>query len=230
MKIASAALLLLVGVAANSHAAPISWSEIQFGNNQLLSSGQSVELTFDVNGSIDTSADTIESFDFTWTIRDNDPDVVMWWGWVQTGTDCRRGGRSCTPIYEWRRSTRPGATETAGISTSGYESGSFAVGRTCSGDACTFASVWEVVHSFSNVPESLHQLQTTGLFRVTLTALTGDFFVGNASLNVYGTRGELSSVSVNEPRTFALLLAGVVGLVLLRRRWSPSGQHDEETG
>lgn len=59
--------------------------------------------------------------------------------------------------------------------------------------------------------EALLALNTDGLLGVTITSLSGDFFVGNSTLSV-NTR------SVPEPGTLALLALGVFGLGWARRR------------
>ena len=59
------------------------------------------------------------------------------------------------------------------------------------------------------------QLSLTGLYDVTISSLSGDFYLGSSTLTV---RGQDRGVSVAEPSTLALFGLGLLGFAALARR------------
>ncbi|MCH8497320.1 MAG: PEP-CTERM sorting domain-containing protein [Marinobacter sp.] len=213
--------LLFCAVIATSfaQAAPITWSSTQSSPQSLLSAGQSVDLTFDITSAFNLETDLITGFTFSWALRDNDADYVTRYLSVYAGQSCNRRRTNCVDHFNYVPVLTLGLLESARITAAGYDSGSFSVGSTCSGAACNLNNnIWDVTHTFADTAEGLALLQSSGVFEVSLAAMTGDFFVRHANLTVTGIKGGLKTLAVSEPGTAGMLLMGLSALVIMRRK------------
>ena len=214
-------LFCIVMAPAFAQAAPMVWSSTQSSSQTLLSAGQTVDLTFDIASAFNLETDLVTGFTFSWALQDNDADYVTRYMSVYAGQSCSRVGfrTRCTTHYNHVPVLSVGHMETARITGAGYDSGSFAVGNTCSGAACNLNNnVWDVTHTFADTAEGLALLQSSGVFEVSLAAMTGDFFVRQANLTVTGIKGGLKTLAVSEPGTAGMLLMGLSALVIMRRK------------
>jgi len=210
-------LFMLALPMASAQAAPISWSDSYAGGWQLLSAGESLSVTLDINDGFFVDTDTIQGFDFSWQLLDNDADLTRTSRTVGYSYSCGSSFRPRTCVgYYTVVDTQYGPTESARIEGPGFDSGSFEVGNSCQGNACPGGSSFFTNISFSDTEAGIEQLQLTGLFQVDLFALHGDFWVGNAFLTVTGQRLE-SVQSVSEPGIWLLILPGLMVLLVMTR-------------
>jgi len=205
-------------LAAGAQAAPITWTDSYTGGSQLISAGESLSITLDINDGFVAATDTIQGFDFSWQLIDNEADLTRYYRTVGYSYSC--GGsfrpRTCGGYYTVV-DTQLGEREYARILGPGFDSGSFEVGNSCVGNACPGNSSFFSDTSFSDTEAGIEQLQMTGLFQVDLFALSGDFRVGNAFLTVTGQRLAAAAQSVSEPGVWLLLLPGLILLLVMTR-------------
>jgi hypothetical protein len=211
-------LFMLALPMASAQAALITWSDSYAGGGQLLSAGESLSITLDINDGFFADTDTILGYEFSWRLIDNDADLIRNYRTVAYSYSC--GGsfrpRTCVGYYTVV-DTQYGPTEYARIVGPGFDSGSFEVGNSCQGNACPGnSSFFSDIH-FSDTEAGIEQLQLTGLFQVDLFALHGDFWVGNAFLTVTGQRLESLVQSVSEPGIWLLILPGLMVLLVMTR-------------
>lgn len=205
-------------LAAGAQAAPITWTDSYSGGSQLISAGESLSITLDINESFVSATDTILGFDFSWQLIDNEADLIRNYRTIPYSFSCGSGfsRRTCVG-YRRVVETHYGQSEYAQIVGPGFDSGSFEVGNSCVGSACPGNSSYFSDTSFSDTGAGIEQLQLTGLFQVDLFALSGDFRVGNAFLTVTGQRLASVAQSVSEPGIWLLILPGLLVLLVMTR-------------
>ncbi|OOG26173.1 hypothetical protein B1C78_05345 [Thioalkalivibrio denitrificans] len=209
-------LLMFSGVSVQ--AAPITWTDSYTGGGQLISAGQSLSITLDINDGFAADTDIIQGFEFSWQLIDNDADIFRIYRSVPYSYSCgtRFNPRTCTG-YTTVIDTQQGQREYARIVGPGFDSGDFEVGNSCQGNACPGNSSYFSDTSFSDTEAGIDLLQLTGLFQVDLFAVSGDFLIGNAFLTVTGLRMASAPQSVSEPGIWLLFLPGLILFLVMTR-------------